>query len=473
MRILTTLTAAGMLMLANAAAATAQTLGMTVDRVRGAVTVFDADNDTFLANLQIPNGKFNVADCSILADQSLGFVTSFSNREVWVIDLTGTPALAGGINPIPISDEAGDNTITPDQKFLLVSGRDDQISVVDIASRSEIAPFVAPNRSRFFVAVEACSDGSILATDFLNGKVERLTIDSGGTLAFTGQKMGSIRAVNAACAPDAASAIGVRSGFTFLPPIGLIRSALIPGLATVDDRELVGQGISAAINSAGNRVFVRSTTPSIDGLPPFGTVDVFSYISATGALGAEPSFSFRVDTTSSSFGVDQLALHPDDTKLYVGELFELNVYDASTGSFLTSITAPNMFRPQGVCFAQPVPPTAVEIDVKPDSIENTVNLASAGVIPVAILSSEDFDALTVDPDTVFLAGASVRLAGSSEDLLCHVQDVNNDGYDDLLCDVETAEFMIEEGSDTVELTAETFDGVQIVGTDLIRIVAGN
>ncbi len=457
-------------MLVSAAPATAETVGMTVDRVRGAVTVFDADNDVFLGKVQIPGGEFNVADCSILADQSLGFVTSFSTRQVWVIDLTGAPTLAGGTNPIPLSDEASDNTITPDQQFLLVSGRDDLISVVDIASRSEVGTFVAAGKD--YTAIEACSDGSILATDFLK-RVDRLTIDSGGNLAFTGESMPLIRAVNAACAPDAASAIGVREGFTFLPPIGLIRSALIPGLATVDDRELVGQGISAAINSAGNRVFVRSTTPSIDGLPPFGTVDVFSYISATGALSAAPSFSFRVDTTSSSFGVDQLALHPDDTKLYVGELFELNVYDASTGSFLKSITAPNMFRPQGVCFAQPVPPTAVEIDVKPDSIENTVNLASAGVIPVAILSSEDFDALTVDPDTVFLASAGVRLAGSSGQFLCHVQDVNDDGFDDLLCDVETAEFMIEEGSDTVELTAETFDGVQIVGTDQIRIVTGN
>ncbi len=471
MRRLITLTAAAALMLASAAPAIAQTVGMTVDRVRGTVTVFDADNDIFLGQVQVPGGAGNVADCSILADQSLGFVTSLSTGQVWIIDLTGLPpALAVGINPIPLSDEASDNTITPDQKFLLVSGRSDQISVVDIASRSEITPFVAPGK--FYTAVEACSDGSILATRFLEG-VDRLTIDGGGTLAFTGESMPPIRAVNAACAPDAASAIGVREGFTFLPPIGLIRSALIPGLATVDDRELVGQGISAVINSAGNRVFVRSTTPSIFPSPPFGTVDVFSYVSATGALGATPSLSFAVDTTGGFFGVDQLALHPDDTKLYVPELFELNVYDASTGNFLTSITAPNMFRPQGVCFAQAVPPTAVEIDVKPDSIENTVNLASAGVIPVAILSSEDFDALTVDPDTIFLASASVRLAGSSGQFLCDVQDVNNDGYDDLLCDVETAEFMIEEGSDTVELTAETFDGVKIVGTDLIRIVAGN
>ena len=89
MRRLITLTAAAAFMLVSAAPATADTVGMTVDRVRGAVTVFDADNDVFLGKVQIPGGEFNVADCSILADQSLGFVTSFSTGQVWVIDLTG------------------------------------------------------------------------------------------------------------------------------------------------------------------------------------------------------------------------------------------------------------------------------------------------------------------------------------------------------------------------------------------------
>ncbi len=50
----------------------------------------------------------------------------------------------------------------------------------------------------------------------------------------------------------------------------------------------------------------------------------------------------------------------------------------------------------------------VAIDVKPGSAENTINLRSAGAVLVAILSSPTFDALTVDPATVALAGASVK-----------------------------------------------------------------
>jgi len=49
--------------------------------------------------------------------------------------------------------------------------------------------------------------------------------------------------------------------------------------------------------------------------------------------------------------------------------------------------------------------SSVDIDIKPGSDQNTINLRSKGVIPVAILSSEDFDATNVDPTTVELEGA--------------------------------------------------------------------
>ena len=112
----------------------------------------------------------------------------------------------------------------------------------------------------------------------------------------------------------------------------------------------------------------------------------------------------------------------------------------------------------------------VAVDIKPRSDQNTINLSSAGVIPVAILSTETFDATTVDEGTIFLAGANVKLAGQSGEFSCQERDVNSDGYVDLVCDIETAEFMIELGEDTVELTAVTFEETPIIGTGSIRIV---
>lgn len=112
----------------------------------------------------------------------------------------------------------------------------------------------------------------------------------------------------------------------------------------------------------------------------------------------------------------------------------------------------------------------VAIDIKPGSDTNSINRSSAGVIPVAILSSDTFDATTVDPDTVSLAGARIKLVGKSGKSLCHEEDVNGDERLDLVCQVYTAEFMIEEGESVAVLEAETFDGTRIRGEDTISIV---
>ncbi|MCJ7728735.1 MAG: hypothetical protein MUO27_02470 [Sedimentisphaerales bacterium] len=52
----------------------------------------------------------------------------------------------------------------------------------------------------------------------------------------------------------------------------------------------------------------------------------------------------------------------------------------------------------------------MDIDIKPGSWPNAINLGSNGVIPVAILSSQYFDATTVKPESVELGGvgAAVR-----------------------------------------------------------------
>ena len=116
-------------------------------------------------------------------------------------------------------------------------------------------------------------------------------------------------------------------------------------------------------------------------------------------------------------------------------------------------------------------PIPVDIDIKPGSDPNSINLSSAGVVPVAILSSAEFDAVTeVDRDTIALAGATVRMVGKSNKLLCHEKDVNDDGLDDLVCQVMTAGFMIEPGDSSAVLEAMTLDGEGIRGEDSVRIV---
>jgi len=112
----------------------------------------------------------------------------------------------------------------------------------------------------------------------------------------------------------------------------------------------------------------------------------------------------------------------------------------------------------------------VAIDIKPGSAINAVNLGSKGVIPAAILSSPTFDAPTeVDPRSLSLAGASVKIAKKGGLPQCRTKDVNHDGRLDLVCQFESP-LALEPGDTVAALTGLTVDGTPIRGQDVIRIV---
>jgi hypothetical protein len=113
-----------------------------------------------------------------------------------------------------------------------------------------------------------------------------------------------------------------------------------------------------------------------------------------------------------------------------------------------------------------VTPVPVVIDIKPGEDPNMVNLGANGVLPVAILSTSDFDATQVDPTTVVLAGAGVAVRGRSS--LASQKDVNDDGLVDLLVKVQIEDLAPEELEDGVAvLNAETYSGVSVTGSDEI------
>ena len=113
----------------------------------------------------------------------------------------------------------------------------------------------------------------------------------------------------------------------------------------------------------------------------------------------------------------------------------------------------------------------VGIDVRPGTFPNPLNLAARGVLPVAILSDELFDATRVDPETIQFAGASVATGGQGRRWLAHVDDVNGDGLDDLLVQIEI------QGIDPLQLldgmaflTGLTIDELEFEGVDELRLV---
>ncbi len=116
------------------------------------------------------------------------------------------------------------------------------------------------------------------------------------------------------------------------------------------------------------------------------------------------------------------------------------------------------------------PVTRVAIDIKPGSSANPINLSSRGVIPVAILTSDSFDATAVDPGTICFGdddNPSQRDCTEAQGR-GHTTDVNGDGRPDLLLHYEVGATGIDSGDTTACLTGKTFAGVSIEGCDSIK-----
>ena len=88
------------------------------------------------------------------------------------------------------------------------------------------------------------------------------------------------------------------------------------------------------------------------------------------------------------------------------------------------------------------------IDIKPGSETNPVNVKSKGVVPVAILTTDDFDATSVDHTTVVFDGVfELHLKKKTGQPKRHEEDVDGDGDIDLVFHFELQATTIQCGKD--------------------------
>ena len=111
------------------------------------------------------------------------------------------------------------------------------------------------------------------------------------------------------------------------------------------------------------------------------------------------------------------------------------------------------------------PPRAIEIDVRPGSRRNRVNPRSRGLVPVAILGSEDFDVARVDVDSLAFGPEGAAPVGRFP---ARLVDLNRDGALDLLARFRVSDTGIAFGAVQACLYGHSDDARGFAGCDEVR-----
>jgi hypothetical protein len=109
------------------------------------------------------------------------------------------------------------------------------------------------------------------------------------------------------------------------------------------------------------------------------------------------------------------------------------------------------------------------IDIKPNAFPNSINLGSNGTVPVAIFSTSEFDATTIDPLSVSLASAPVQLRGNGT-AMYSFQDANNDGLLDIIVHISTEALQLSSTDQVANFVGYTSDSTEVLGSDTVRVI---
>ncbi len=117
---------------------------------------------------------------------------------------------------------------------------------------------------------------------------------------------------------------------------------------------------------------------------------------------------------------------------------------------------------EGVCDENNECFVEISIDIKPGSDPNSINVKKMGLVPVAILGSDIFDVSIVDYANVEFG------TGGALPIHMGLEDVNDDGFIDLVLLYVQKETGIAKGDVEACLSGETFDEQPFSGCDAIK-----
>lgn len=111
----------------------------------------------------------------------------------------------------------------------------------------------------------------------------------------------------------------------------------------------------------------------------------------------------------------------------------------------------------------------ITIDVLPRDATNVINLQRGGAVSVAILSTATFDAASVDPSSICFGDGNAAAERSCQEThgAGHREDVNRDGWRDLLLHFDTDATNIDVADTSACLTGRTASGTGFFGCDAV------
>lgn len=276
-------------------------------------------------------------------------------------------------------------------------------------------------------------------------------------------------------------------------PIGFIGFDDVDALAFSPDGELFGVSVASyelitidPITGAGTSVGLLTGLPgSFLGAIEFRPDGILYGIDMADA-GGGPSSLWTIDTDTAAaslvgpLGFDSVegmtvGTGPFKSILALANSMEGDQFaklirvDSGTGqgSFMQFMPLPLPDYPGARDALVALPAIEIMIDIKPGSWPNSINLRNMGVIPVAVFSTEEFDATLIDMRRTRFGPAGTKLVHESG----HIEDVNLDGIADLVLHFDISDSGIECGDESAGLLSVDVAGLSISGTDLVRTVA--
>lgn len=282
-------------------------IGIVADNANRRVSIFDINS---LQTLQQILLNVDVVDVAIAPHSRRAVVTTSVAKTFYQLDLSEIPAriVGSAVAPTTLLDIA----ITPDEQFALsVDGAGNDRNIISYSLRKNAIVSSLPTNAQS-VAISPLTRELVLTTVYNRNAVRRFTIDCRGLLSDTGEETPA--------GPFPGNSVFTTDGqFNFVADYenGIsVLSTLIPDHVTLlGAAASSGQPQSMAVTGDGRHLFVLG--------PQF--VDIYAFDAVAGNLALLRSFAHGLQI-SSFFGVDQIALDPSETRLFISAVGQVAVF---------------------------------------------------------------------------------------------------------------------------------------------------